>query len=966
MTGERPADRPGGFALRRLRSRPALGAAVALTVLLTAGVLAALNAFDASVGDAGLRRALTVQDRARATVRITAETGLADRAKAEGRVRGLTADVFGTLPATVRELARSHPYALPAGGAARPAGRPADPDLTLLASLDPDRVALRAGHLPQQASTNGARAAGPVQVAVPETAVSRLGLHTDALPSTLHLADRVDGTGLDVLVTGVYQAADATDPYWQIDPLAGRGLKVNGFTTYGPMLVGDSAFTSGALPQSGLSYLVTGDFAQARADDLDALRARVAARTSAFQDDTGYQSVTQLPAALDDLHNDLLVARSTLAIGALQLIVLATAALVLVTRLLNERQATENALLTARGAAWHRVVALTAAEAGLLALPAALLAPLLAPLVLSLLSHTGPLARAGVRLRTGLDAGNWLVSFPAAAGAVLVVVLPTALRAAGAALQRRTGSAVQRRSGRRQAVASAAARSGADLALVALAVLGYLQLSQHGSGQAGGGALSPDAQGHLGLDPVLVAAPTLPLGAGTVLALRLLPLAAKAGERLAARGRALPAALAGWQFARRPRRNSGPVLLMVLAISMGMLALGQASSLTASQHDQAAFATVGGLKVSGLGVPSLGQGGVITALPDGDRFLPVSRQELPLRGGKIGQLLAVDTRRVADTVQLRADLTGARTPAQLFGPLAAPAPTGAAAGVVLPGRPTRIDLDLAVQTVGDLRSTPPSDFPAGYDFAMPPVTAPTVRLELRDHFGVPFEVLVPAVPDDGLGRGSGHGTVSADLTALLSSPVGRAAYPLTLTGFQVSYGADPQDGLSHQLTISRIAALDTPAGPATTVALPTGLAWTVTGDPATAQSTGQQKSTQNPKVTAAAPTDQAPFGLTYVTDSNQNTAVATIGATGPGATPLPQTIDAVATQDYLAATGASVGSQVPVQIGASTLTVQITAAVPALPTVGSATGGPSAALLVDLATADRMIAATGGRAPGPP
>lgn len=360
----------GGFVLRRLRSRLALAASAVLTIVLTATVLCTLNAFESGVGDAGVRRALAVQDRARSTVQVSDDVASSGRAAAEQQVRGLASRIFGSLPAQLHELGRSHAYGLPATGATGADGQPVDPDLTLLASLDPAEVTLSAGRLPQAAAPGG-----PVQVAVPDAVTHRLGLRPEALPTALHLVDRYDGSALDVLITGVYHPTDTTDPYWQLDPLAGRGVSVSGFTTYGPLLVQDSVFTGGTVQQQTLGLLLTGDFSHAKAADLDALRDRVAKQINAFQAGTGMTATTSLSAALDDLHNDLLVARSTLVIGALQLAVLAIAALVLVTRLLGERQASENALLTGRGATWRRIAGLTALEAGLLALPAVLLAP---------------------------------------------------------------------------------------------------------------------------------------------------------------------------------------------------------------------------------------------------------------------------------------------------------------------------------------------------------------------------------------------------------------------------------------------------------------------------------------------------------------------------------------------------------------------------------------------------------------
>src|SRR6185312_12173487 len=47
----------------------------------------------------------------------------------------------------------------------------------------------------------------------------------------------------------------------------------------------------------------------------------------------------------------------------------------------------------------------------------------------------------------------------------------------------------------------------------------------------------------------------------------------KAGDRLAARGRRLTAAMASWQISRQPIRQGGAALLIVLAVATGTLAL---------------------------------------------------------------------------------------------------------------------------------------------------------------------------------------------------------------------------------------------------------------------------------------------------------------------------------------------------------------------------------------------------------
>ncbi|MEU3727469.1 ABC transporter permease, partial [Streptomyces sp. NPDC031705] len=254
-----------GFVVRRLRGRLPLAAAVLLTALITTTTLTALLAFTRGVGDAGLRRALTGPGgRSSTAVVLAGEHGLAARAGEDAAVRGFADALFGRVPVSVESVARSRSYGLP--GPRTPGG---EPDLTLLAALDRDRVRLLAGQWPEPVGDRP----GPVPVAVPEAALNRLGLTARALPAEVRLEDRYGGAPLGVLVTGVFRAADPQSPYWRLDPLGGREVQVASFTSYGPLLVHDSAFTGGALVQNSRATLLTPDFRAARGADVERLRA---------------------------------------------------------------------------------------------------------------------------------------------------------------------------------------------------------------------------------------------------------------------------------------------------------------------------------------------------------------------------------------------------------------------------------------------------------------------------------------------------------------------------------------------------------------------------------------------------------------------------------------------------------------------------------------------------------------------
>ena len=106
-------------------------------------------------------------------------------------------------------------------------------------------------------------------------------------------------------------------------------------------------------------------------------------------------------------------------------------------------------------------------------------------------------------------AAAWLAALAAAAACALVIMRSWVNAAQSPGL-------TQARRGRRPAIA-AAARSGLDLALVALAVLAGWQLAHY---QA---PVTVGVDGSIGVDPILVTAPVLGLAAAAVLMLRLLP-----------------------------------------------------------------------------------------------------------------------------------------------------------------------------------------------------------------------------------------------------------------------------------------------------------------------------------------------------------------------------------------------------------------------------------------------------------
>src|SRR5205823_5904075 len=92
-----------------------------------------------------------------------------------------------------------------------------------------------------------------------------------------------------------------------------------------------------------------------------------------------------------------------------------------------------------------------------------------------------------------------------------------------------------------------------------------------------------------GIDPLLVAGPTLALLSGGTLLLRLVPALSSVGERFTARRTGFAAVLGLRQVSRRPLRYSGPALLLVMAVAIGVLSVVTGATWRSSQVAQADF-----------------------------------------------------------------------------------------------------------------------------------------------------------------------------------------------------------------------------------------------------------------------------------------------------------------------------------------------------------------------------------------
>jgi hypothetical protein len=873
-------------------------AAAALTTLVAATVGAAFAAFAGQSLPQAVRHDLVVAPGT--TLAAAGSFASGNPAPTTAALRSSIAAGLGGVSFSFWQGTWSDPLGFVAGSLpAEPASITSDniPQL-LAASLDgvTDHAVLVTGQWPGQVP---ASAADPIPAALPASTAALLKLRPG---DVLRVQDENTGARVTFILTGLYaerQSPASVASYWQLDSIPATGSvngtgPASGYTTYGPLVVSPTAFPGRLAEETG-TWVAQPDMAGFTADHLFGIS--VAFNSSLLSTLT---LTTNLPTVLADTGDNFAVARSLLGISALELLVLTVAALLAVARLLAAQREGETALLTARGATRWQLTRLTAAEVIPLSLVTALIGGVAGIWLARLLGSTlyrpgtagGSIPDGGISVAAS---GTWLDALAAALGIAALSI--------GALLYpvlRPGRTAVQIQQGRR-GVLSRATGAGADLALVALAVLACWQLRRYS-------AVSTSAGSPPVVDPVLVLAPALALAAGTVLTLRLLPAAARAVDRVSAAGRGLTAALAGWQFSRQPLRQGGAALLLVMAVGTGTLALAQHASWTRSAADQAAYVTGGDARVD-LAVPlSAGATTTIADAPGVQTAMAVSVNQVATPS----EIVAIDTAKAPKVALLRADQSNL-SPDALLGSITPKSPPG---GQLISGRPTSVQFTVTLSRA--------------------PLDSVTAEFTVTDATGAAFQL------SSGLFTADGRPHV---LTASLGGA--NAAYPLRLSQVTLFYTL-PAKPLKTPVTLTVAGATPTSwIGDASSPELdsqlnggqvfgpsgnPQASGWTsVPGGAALSFTAGYGQWAANP--------DANPV----ITEPLSGQVTLSASAAGPTAVP------AIATQTFDSQNNTHLGTIVQTTVSGVTVPAKIVAVANAFPTVSGA------GLIMDLPTLEAFL-----------
>ncbi|GAA3594624.1 ABC transporter permease [Kineosporia mesophila] len=504
----------------------------------------------------------------------------------------------------------------------------------------------------------------------------------------------------DLLVTGV--AAPRQNAGWDRDVLGAEGFDQAVAVGYagtapgaGPFLVGTPALIGTGLALDRIQVDVQPALDAADAGKLDAVATRLATADRRLGDRLGdrvhqQRVASTLLGTVTRVYTQQAVTRSTVLVVMLLGTLLTASALLLAGRLVTRSRAAQTALFSAMGAGRGQQLGLAAGEVAGLALIATALSVPASSFGHAALTRLPALRHAGLTTGPGVSGGQVLVILIGVLALSAVLLLP-ALRSDPAAQD-----AAEQRGGKELLV-----RSGADLALVALAAVGWWQLQ-----------VQPTAQS--GTDVVRILAPGLILLAGAALMVRLTGLPLGLADRAARRSRRLVLPLAAFEASRRPQAIAA-ALLLVLAVASGTFGLALAATWQQSQVDQADLAVGTDLRVELAGPAQAGQAGVLREAVGGT-ISPVLEQDVAvgqwLGGtGNAPHLVALNSADAGDL--LRGRLPEGTSWAQIG---AAIAPGQPAPSVALNGPPEitgstdsesvlQITPQLVLQDAAGLRST---------------------------------------------------------------------------------------------------------------------------------------------------------------------------------------------------------------------------------------------------------------------
>ena len=263
--------------------------------------------------------------------------------------------------------------------------------------------------------------------------------------------------------------------------------------------------------------------------------------------------------------------------------------LVMVSNMLIERQAGEISMYRSRGGGTWHIFLIYLSEGLLICVTGTVIGTALGAFLFSLLGKTASFqSLTGGEMIPIRFSGTVLILIISAAVLCLLALVIPAIRAS------RGGIVHEKQASSRPSRVPFWQRFYLDVVLLVVGGALYWELEERGS------LVNMDIFGGLGMDPLLLLTPILLLLAVAIIFLRVFPLLLRLAARITRYYGNAPLALGLWQMARSPVRYSRPILLLLVAASVGMFSSGFIGSLEKSYDERNIYMSGGDVRLEEL------------------------------------------------------------------------------------------------------------------------------------------------------------------------------------------------------------------------------------------------------------------------------------------------------------------------------------------------------------------------------
>lgn len=440
------------------------------------------------------------------------------------------------------------------------------------------------GAMPSQA-----QAGAPMEVLISERMASEQGLQIGEEYLLLEPPGSKVKVHLPIRIAGVWREKDPADPYWFYDP----------YTMKETLFVSEQSFTTALIPQNpeavyvALWYYLT-DGSGIRSADVPATLGHI--RRTVTEVGTVIPGVRLDVSPSEALtRHQIQVQRLTIVLTSFSIPILGLIAyfIVLVAGLVIQRQSSEIAVLRSRGASRPQILGIYLLEwllLGAIALGVGLFLGRFTGMVMTWTRSFLEL-QPGEPLPIELTRDAWQRAWQALALLILACLLPAFSAARYTIVSYKSERARATRKPFWQ-------RAYLDVLLLVPVYYGYTQLSQQGTlAIMGVGGAVGDPFGN----PLLLLAPSLYIFALGLVATRFFPVLMEALAWIFSKAPGVASVTALRYLARSPGAYTGPVLLLILTLSLASFTSTMARTLDRHLYEQERYNSGGDMRVLDLG-----------------------------------------------------------------------------------------------------------------------------------------------------------------------------------------------------------------------------------------------------------------------------------------------------------------------------------------------------------------------------